>query len=148
MLSKHVLPFLVVLILTSFSGVEVTSAATFRGNAFAGSVKDSDGNQLNGAFVSAGREHSTYTVTVYTDDEGRFRFPEMAAGSYKVTAHASGFQPSNRSAKIVNGQTKPLDFTLQVENRLSELVTQATSSEWLSSLPGTVEQKYSLSKNC
>ena len=113
-----------------------------------GSVKDSAGKTRNGVFVSAHRDGATYTVTVYSDDSGRFRFPELARGSYTITAHAGGFQPDQRSNFTVQDGQIPLDFTLAAETRPEELLQQATAAEWLTSLPGTLRQKNSLTKNC
>ncbi|MGH9786251.1 MAG: carboxypeptidase regulatory-like domain-containing protein [Terriglobia bacterium] len=114
-----------------------------------GSIKDSSGAALNGVFVSAQRAGATFTTTVYSDDTGQFRFPPLAAGSYTVTAHAGGFQPARRAnVAVQDGATLPMDFALQVETRPEVLLQQARASEWLASLPGTVEQKMSLGKNC
>ena len=68
----------------AFLGVSLALGA----DAFTGSVKDSGGKALPGVFVSAQRGGATYTTTVYSDDTGKFRFPELVAGAYTVTAHA------------------------------------------------------------
>ena len=49
---------------------------------------------------------------------------------------------------VQDGAALPMDFTLQVETRPEERLRQARASEWLASLPGTMEQKLSLNKNC
>jgi Carboxypeptidase regulatory-like domain len=114
-----------------------------------GSVKNAGGKTMNGVFVSATADGSDFTVTVYSDDAGRFRFTELAEGTYTVVAHTGGFQPSQRSnVAVKDGKAVPLDFTLEVETRPAELVKQSTAAEWLASLPGTMQQKYSLSRNC
>ena len=137
------------LLLVGWASAFLGASLGFGANSITGSVQDSGGKTLNGVFVSAKRDGATYTTTVYSEDAGKFRFPELAAGTYAVTAHAGGLQASRRSnVAVKDGQTVPLDFTLEVETRPAELLLQATSSEWLASLPGTMEQKMSLSKNC
>lgn len=132
------------LVLTTFGASPAFSATTITGT-----VKDASGHVMNGVFVSASSDAVIYTVTVYSDNAGNFRFPEMAGGTYTVTAHTGGYQSSQRLNVVVkDGQTVPLDFALEVETRPAELVKQATAAEWLASLPGTMKQKYSLSRNC
>ena len=62
-----------------------------------GLVRDAAGATLNGVFISAHRSGATFTTTVYSDDTGQFRFPELRAGAYTVTVHAGGFQTQHRS---------------------------------------------------
>ena len=121
----------------------------FGAGAITGSVKDSSGKTLNGVFVSAKRDGATFTTTVYSDDAGKFRFPELVVGTYAVTAHAGGFKAHQRSnIAVKDGALAPMDFALEVETRPEELIKQARASEWLASLPGTMEQKMSVGKNC
>ena len=119
-------------------------------DAIVGSVQDAKGSPLNGVFVSATRNGANYTVTVFSDDAGKFRFGDnLAAGTYTVTAHASGFQSIQRSNVDVKPQTPlRLDFSLQEETRLEEQFKQATPGEWLASVPGTEEEKRSVARHC
>jgi virginiamycin B lyase len=130
-------------------GSQAASTASPVTRAFVGSVKGGDGNKLNGIFLSATREKSIQTVTVYSDDAGQFHFPDMEAGTYTIIAHAPGFRSSQRTTKIAsNGKAAPLNFTLQTEDRIAERVQQATSGEWLASVPGTEKQKTAISNMC
>jgi len=121
----------------------------FGATTITGTVKDSAGKTLNGVFVSARSNGAAIATTVYSDDSGRYHFPDLKGGSYTVTARAGGFQTVQRSnVAVKDNMTVPMDFTLQAETRPEELIQQARASEWLSSLPGTEEQKLSLGKNC
>jgi len=98
----------------------------FGAGTITGSVKDASGTTLNGVFVSAQRDGVPITTTVYSDDAGRYRFPELTAGTYTVTAQAGGFQPVRRSNVAVKDSTAlPMDFTLQVETRPEELLKRS-----------------------
>ena len=128
----------------------VGSCVGFSASPIAGSVKDDKGNLLNGVFVSAKRAGATYTVTVFSDDAGEFRFPDdMGEGSYTVTAHAGGFQADQRTnVGVKAGETKRLDFSLREETRPEEQFRQATPGEWLASVPGTEQEKRSIVRHC
>ena len=118
-------------------------------NPIAGSVSDTHGNRLNGVFVTAERAGASYRVTVFSDDGGQYRFPDLEAGTYTVMAHAGGFQ-ANRQSNIVvkSGATAEVGFTLAAETRPEELFRQAVPGEWLASLPGTEKQKIAIGRNC
>ena len=47
----------------------------------AGTVLSSTGEKLGGATVSAKAEGSAITTSVFTDDQGNYYFPPMAAGT-------------------------------------------------------------------
>ena len=56
-----------------------------------GSVKSSAGDAMGGVMVSAKPEGGTITTTVLTDEAGRYYFPPLAAGKYRVWAQALSF---------------------------------------------------------
>jgi len=123
---------------------------SFAASPITGSVKDAAGKPLNGVFVSAQRAGANSTVTVFTDDSGRFQFPEnMGAGSYGVRAHTGGFQSEQRlNVAVKSGEISRIDFSLQAETRPEELFRQATPGEWLASIPGTEHEKRSIARHC
>src|ERR1700719_955393 len=57
-----------------------------------GTVKSSDGKPLEGVGVSARNAGETFTTTVYTDQSGRYFFPPVSSGQYKVWAQAVTFE--------------------------------------------------------
>jgi virginiamycin B lyase len=115
-----------------------------------GTVTDEGGKTLNGVFVSARRGGANSTVTVYSNDSGRFEFPEnLSPGTYTVRAHAGGLQTGERSNVVVtNSGAVNVDFALKAETRPEELFRQATPGEWLASLPGTEYEKRSVVRHC
>src|SRR3979409_1869051 len=60
-----------------------------------GTVKSSDGKPLEGVGVSARNAGETFTTTVYTDQSGRYFFPPVSSGQYKVWALAAELQGTN-----------------------------------------------------
>ncbi len=100
--------------------------------AFSGTVKSSDGKPLEGVGVSARGVTDTFTTTVYTDELGRYLFPPMGSGKYKVWAQAVGFETSRADAGLSDGAKKQVDLTLA---SLSDFHKQLSGTEWAASLP-------------
>src|SRR5262249_54798646 len=55
-----------------------------------GSVAWAAGEPMGGVTVSAKADGTTITTTVFTDDSGRYYFPPLANGAYRVWAQALG----------------------------------------------------------
>ena len=97
-----------------------------------GTVKSSDGKPLDGVGVSARGMSETFTTTVYTDGSGRYSFPAMSSGQYKVWAQAVGFETARADAGLTDGAKKQVDLTLA---NLSDFHKQLSGTEWAASLP-------------
>jgi streptogramin lyase len=95
-------------------------------------VKTADGKPLEGVGVSARGLTDTFTTTVYTDDSGKYLFPEMNGGKYKVWAQAVGFDVSKSEADLAGGAMKQVDLTLA---SLTDFSKQLSGTEWAASLP-------------
>jgi streptogramin lyase len=97
-----------------------------------GAVKSSEGKPLEGVGVSARGATETFTTTVYTDESGRYSFPAIASGQYKIWAQAVGFEPAKAEAGLSEGAKKQVDLTLAT---LSDFHKQLSGTEWAASLP-------------
>jgi len=98
---------LVLLALGSPLGAQSTGAVT-------GTVREAGagGQPLSGARVAVDGGRSA----VLTDQAGRFRIRELAAGWHRVTAGAIGYRQVGRDSVLVRaGQTTALDFELQAD---------------------------------
>jgi streptogramin lyase len=114
----------------------VSQSATAAG-ALSGTVKSSDGKALEGVGVSARASGETFTTTVYTDESGRYSFPAMGAGQYKMWAQAVGFSVSKADADLAGGAKKQVDLTLA---SLGDFYKQLSGTEWAASLPEDTPQ--------
>jgi virginiamycin B lyase len=65
-----------------------------------GSITAAAGQKLDGVTVSAKMVGSTITTSVYTDEQGNYYFPPMAAGKYNVWAQALGFDRSDAQVDL------------------------------------------------
>jgi virginiamycin B lyase len=109
-----------------------------------GQVSSAEEGPMEGVLVSARHEGSTVTITVVSDEQGRYDFPSARIGSgrYTLSIRAVGYQLDEPKTVDVNpGQHVAADLTLRKTNNLA---SQLTDAEWLASLPGTPDQKKQL----
>ena len=96
-------------LLLSFVLAQVTTGT------ISGAVTDSTGAVLPGATINLKSVEKGFSRTVTTDEGGRYRAPELALGSYEITAEVAGFQTVIRSGiTLTVGREAVVDFTLQV----------------------------------
>jgi Carboxypeptidase regulatory-like domain len=97
-----------------------------------GTVKTPDGKALGGIGVSARNANETFTTTVYTDQSGRYSFPPLTSGQYKVRAQAVGFETALADVTLADGANKQVELTLA---NVSDFHKQLSGTEWAASLP-------------
>ena len=100
-----------------------------------GSIKSPAGEAMGGIMVSAKPEGGTITTTVLTDEAGRYYFPPLAAGKYRVWAKAVSFETAK--GEIDLGAVKKHDFTLRP---MDDFFRQLPGNVMLSALPEDNEQ--------
>ena len=82
------------------TGLVMTATAQAADQQLSGTITGANGQKLDGVTVSAKRDGSTITLSVYTDAQGNYYFPPMAAGKYKVWAQALGFERNNADVDL------------------------------------------------
>ena len=75
-----------------------------------GRIAARSGQKLDGVTVSAKREGSTITTSVYTDAAGEYFFPPLPDGRYRVWAQALGFERASSSVELSAARRQ--DFSL------------------------------------
>lgn len=107
-----------------------------------GVVQETGGRHLGGVQVSAKAAGTTITTTVFTDEQGRYFFPAMRAGAYRVWAQAVGFARAPADVTVEAGARTRQEFTLRALRTLDEIAPQLSESEWIAALPeDTREQR-------
>src|SRR5882724_1501044 len=109
--------------------------------ALKGEVRSAEEGAMGGVTVTATRDKSTISVTVITDDQGRYSFPadRLGPGAYALTIRAVGYDLDGKpAANVAAEQTATADLKLK---KTRNLVAQLTSAEWLASWPGTDAEK-------
>ncbi len=122
-----------------------TSGATdARAQALAGQVTSAEEGAMEGVVVSAKRQGSNITVSVITDEQGRYSFPanRLEPGEYALSIRAVGYDLDGpRKAELTGGQTSTADLKLR---KTRNLTRQLTNAEWMMSATGTDDQKLEL----
>ena len=111
-----------------------------------GTVQDETGGILPGVDVNVTNVGTGILRTVVSDDEGRYRVPELPPGDYEIQASLVGFQTVVRSGiTLTVGRHAVVDVTLIVGS-ISEVVTVSgeaslveTTSSTLSGLVSETE---------
>jgi carboxypeptidase family protein len=87
----------------------------------AGRVQDAGGAVIRGATLTATNPETNQKHTAITDDDGRYRFPYLQVGMYKLSIEAQGFAPLTTELTLTVGQALDLSLKLEVAG-LSEQV--------------------------
>jgi streptogramin lyase len=118
-----------------FVGFAATSASADQ--LLTGSIASAAGQKLEGVLVSAKKEGSTITTSVYTDLNGDYFFPAMADGKYQVWAQTLGFQTAKGTVDL--SATKHQDFKLAAITDPEERIRQLPSELLAAALPEDTE---------
>jgi hypothetical protein len=97
-------------------------------SAIVGEVMDITDATIAGATVTIANRETGLKRTAKTDEAGRFNFPQLAPGTYSVTAEANGFAPQEVDAVSAGlGQKQTVDFRLKpaTSNQTVEVSTEA-----------------------
>src|SRR5262245_49327400 len=116
-------------------------------DALTGTVTSAEEGAMEGVLVSARKDGSNKTVTVVTDEKGRYRFPasRLEPGQYAISIRAVGYDLAGPVApQVTDKGAASADLKLV---RTKDLAAQLTNAEWLHSAPGTPQQKRPL-LNC
>jgi streptogramin lyase len=109
--------------------------------ALGGLVTSAEEGRMEGVVVTARRTGAPFTVSVVSNAEGVYSLPRthLEPGTYEVTVRAVGYDlASSGRVEVTAGAPAALDLKLQ---KTGDLASQLSSLEWLTSMPGTTEQK-------
>jgi streptogramin lyase len=128
----------------------VLYAATSTGVALTGQVRSATEGPMEGVVVSAKKDGSTISISVITDNQGRYSFPsnKLDPGHYALHIRAVGYElDGTGAAQIAADRLATADLTL---NKVQDVSPQLTNTEWLLSMPGTDEDKFRMGQcgNC
>ena len=115
--------------------------------ALTGQVSSVEEGAMEGVVVSAKKDGSTISISIITDERGRFAFPaaRLEPGRYTLKARAAGYElGGGAAADVAAGGEAKAELKLR---KVKNLAAQLTNAEWMLSMPGTDEQKQFL-LNC
>ena len=119
--------------------------------ALAGAVHSREEGPMEGVLVTARADGAKFSVTVASDERGRYSVPArvLQPGHYTISTRAVGYDQVTAGRIDVAGEKEAkLDLTLQ---KTKDLSSQLTTLEWMMSVPGTPDQKDELARqtvNC
>src|SRR5262245_45165963 len=130
------LPLCLIFVLLGASPTHAQSNAALQGQVF-----DASGAVLRGATITVRDDSSGFDESVDTDDEGRYQVAAIPAGSYEVSAEATGFKSIVIAAMSFEvGRTLVRDFHLEVgdQRETVAVVAEAPLIDRASSIVGHV----------
>jgi hypothetical protein len=111
-LAKQVAAALLLCVLSTAPTVWAQQAVTSA--SLGGLVTDASGAALPGALVTATNVETNQSRTSTADGEGRYRFPYLPVGSYRLRAESSGFAALTRQLTLTLGQALDVSLVLSV----------------------------------
>jgi streptogramin lyase len=97
-----------------------------------GTVHDTAGAPVAGAFVSARPSDRAITVCVVSDDKGRYMIPDLFAGDYTLSAMKIGFEKVERGNFGLPENGGRHDFALKPA---ADTVGELPGNVWLAAIP-------------
>src|SRR5262245_8095282 len=111
----------------------VTTVAQAAEQSLSGTITSASGEKLGGVTVSAKRDGTTITTSVYTDQQGNYYFPPLEAGKYKVWAQALTFETSKSAVDLT--AAKRQDLTLRPITDKERAFRQLPGEMMIAALP-------------
>ncbi len=90
-------------------GQQTVTSATLTGH-----IEDASGAGVSGASLTATSVATNQKQSATSDSDGRYRFPYLQVGSYKLMIEAQGFAPLTRELTVTVGQSLDLPVKLDV----------------------------------
>lgn len=100
-------------------------AQGFQVGNIAGTVTDQTGAALPGVTITIVHQERGTTRTQVTDAQGRYQFPALPLGSYRVAATLEGFQPSTRDVRVEQQKTTTTDLTMGLATTAESITVTA-----------------------
>jgi virginiamycin B lyase len=109
-----------------------------------GSIASATGQKLEGVQVSAKKDGSTITTSVYTDQNGDYFFPPLADGKYRVWAQALGFQTATGAVDLT--ATRHQDLKLAAITDAEARYRQLPPEMMVAALPDATPEDANIKK--
>ncbi len=110
----------------------------------AGAITSASGQKLEGVTVSAKRDGTTITTSVYTDQDGNYYFPPLADGKYLVWAQALGFETAKDAVDLT--ATRKHNIALKPMTDREAMIRQLPSELLVAALPEDTEDDARIKK--
>jgi hypothetical protein len=128
--------------LTLMAGAFSSAAAQATSGTISGVVTDENQGVITSASVTVRNVGTNESRSVTTDNDGRYRFPNLAVGNYEVTAQANGFAKLVRSGiELLLNQDAVVNLTLKISS-VESVVTVAENASLLNTSNAEVSTRF------
>ena len=103
-----------ILILLAGSALPALAQQSVTSATLSGHVEDKEGAGITGATVTATNLDRNQSWKMRSDDQGRFRFPILPVGAYRIEVEHAGFAAFNKELNLSVGQALDLPVTLAI----------------------------------
>lgn len=134
---------LVLALCISLAARAAAAQETINQASISGRVTDEQGLVVPGARVVAVQTETNLTAEGVTDGDGRFRFPFLRLGPYRLTASLDGFNPVTRALTVTVGSAFEVPLVMPVagvNTRVDVVGTVPVIEAARSQIAGTVAQ--------
>jgi len=114
-----------------------TSGAGQGPASISGTIEDESGGVLPGVIVTATGNDTGVARSAVSDGQGRYRIPNLPAGSYDVRAVMPGFSGDQAAVTVVTGGSAVVDMALAIAP-LAETVTVTRTDQDLGAVPSSI----------
>ncbi len=94
----------------------------------AGEVRTAENTPVPGATMRITNTQTQKAWVSWTDESGKFRFPDLPRGTYRIEASEPGFMPSLLELEVPVVPNAPIPMVLRVAT-LAEIASQAPGTE-------------------
>jgi streptogramin lyase len=118
-----------------------SASAAAAAAALTGRVTSAEEGAMEGVVVSAKKDGASVRISVVSDAQGRFSFPQakLDPGRYSLRIRATGYELDGAAAvEVSQGRSASLDLKLR---KVQDIAPQMTNAEWIASFPGPADQK-------
>jgi hemoglobin/transferrin/lactoferrin receptor protein len=112
----------------ALSSVAINAQSESLGNVI-GSVTDQNGASVSGAAISLIPSQQAAIQTTVSDSNGRFRFDNVAAGTYELKIEHSGFAPQRVATRITGNNSVEVNITLDVAGIKDQVTITAETGQ-------------------
>lgn len=120
-----------------------------------GTVKTAAGQPVGGQMVQLISKQTSIRTTVFTTPAGQYEFPRLPAGEYALRlARPLEFRPYVREGVRIDGATALPEIVVERIAQgdylppVPELLTQLYGAEWVANMPGTGQEKETITQTC
>ncbi len=96
------------------------------GSTLSGTITDPSGAVIPGATLTATNSNGVLAGSATTDSHGKYRMEDLAPGSYRIKAQATGFETQSFAAEVAPSVQAVADATLRVGSAAQTVNVQAS----------------------